>query len=91
MIDAEVIGQYHGYPCRYTPTIMDGPVFCWGSFISASRNGVMIHATGIALRGGELAKVLAVIDLASQVSEQLERLGNRSVDPIKKFIAEYTG
>lgn len=98
MRDAEIIGIYHGYECRYTPTIMSGPVFRWhiagsrGLFeVSASRDGVMFYSSSPVFASGELFKLLAVVELARQTSERLERIGSRSVDGIKSFIAEFKG
>lgn len=67
---SEAFATTHGYACRYTPTICDGPVFRWamGRFeVSASRNGVMIHGGGFLLSKAYLPGFRAVLDLAERV------------------------
>jgi hypothetical protein len=88
--DAEVIATTHGYACRYTPTICDGPVFRWsqGRFeVSASRNGVMVHGGGFLLVGPYLDSFRRVLSLAERVHARLAS-DDRGTDLCKQIIRE---
>lgn len=90
MGDPEIVATNHGYACRYTPTIMDGPVFRWAhgkdsqAVVSASRNGVMTHGGGLILHVGPF---LAVVQLADRIAHVLNR-NDRDTDRAKKMIRD---
>lgn len=77
MIDAELLSRPGYYfECRYTPTIMSGPVFRWsppGSRfeVSASRDGVMVQGPCPCLTGDPLHRFLEITDFATTVHEWL--------------------
>lgn len=94
-MDAEVIARNYGCECRYTPTVMDGPVFRWShhgwEMASASRNGVMCH-TRDACRGESFDALIALLVFARQVADRLAALGwFDPVDPVKEFVASHKG
>lgn len=85
----EPFATTHGYACRYTPTICDGPVFRWamGRFeVSASREGVMVHGGGHLLTGAYLPGFLAVLALAERVYGVLAR-NDRETEFCKRVIS----
>lgn len=76
MDDKKPIATHYGYPCRYTPTIMDGPVIRWGRGypgfeVSASRNGVMTHGSSPTLTGGDIARLTKLLTFAERVHRDL--------------------
>lgn len=65
-----------GYPCEYTPTIQDGPVFRWGDEafeVSASRNGVMISGHSPPLDQFAMRRFSGLLAVAEAVHLQLRR------------------
>lgn len=92
MGDTEIVATNHGYACRYTPTVMDGPVFRWspagdtrGRFeVSASRNGVMTHGGGLILQVGRFVAVLQLADLIAHVLNR----NDRHTDAAKQMIRD---
>jgi len=95
MFDDPPIGAHYGYPCRYTPTIMSGPVFRWGGDfeVSASRDGVMVQGPCPALHGHALRSFLALLALAGEAHELLRRVDRcrLTVAEVKHFLAERDG
>ena len=79
MIDAKIVRHDYGWKCRYTPTIMDGPVFRWSEpspypghlEISASRNGVMLDGPSSCYQ--DLKNLYGVLNIAMQVHDGLKR------------------
>lgn len=90
MGDAEIVATNHGYVCRYTPTVMDGPVFRWAhgkdsqAVVSASRNGVMTHGGGVIIH---VADFVAVVHLADGIAHVLNR-NDRHTDAAKQMIRD---
>jgi len=64
-----------GYPCWYTPTICDGPVFRWGERceVSASRNGVMIHGGTHVMQEHSVDRFVLLVRLAESIHRQLKK------------------
>lgn len=88
MSDAEVIATTHGYACRYTPTICDGPVFRWGMGrfeVSASRNGVMVHGGGFLMTAVYLDSFRRLLNVAERVHNILAR-DDRETEFCKRVI-----
>lgn len=82
----EVIATHFAWPCRYTPTICDGPVIRWGDGdsadryrfeVSASRNGVMIHGSSgvFQVNGDTLDQFVSLLKLAKETSGRIDALG----------------
>jgi hypothetical protein len=71
----------YGYPCRYTPTVCDGPVFRWGRDfeISASRNGVMVHGASWCMKNIVVDRLRCILAVALGVHEQLAENDRREV------------
>lgn len=62
-----------GYACRYTHTVMDGPVFRWGNDfeVSASRNGVMVNGHSFCMKAAGVQNLENLLWLAESVHRQL--------------------
>lgn len=93
-MDDEIIAANYGVTCRYTPTIMDGPVFRWGNergrdLVSASREGVMVNTGGRAW-GASLPRLVFIIQLAEQVYRLLD-VNDRNTDGCKQIIQKCQG
>lgn len=96
MSDAEIVATTHGYACRYTPTVCDGPVFRWspvndrlGFEVSASRNGVMFHGASPCFGLEGLGRLAGVVKLAARVHTRLAS-DDRGTDVCKLMIARET-
>lgn len=66
-------GADYGYPCRYTPTICDGPVLRWQKGerdlqVSASRNGVMVGGHSDLMQSRAVDQLADLLTLASWVA-----------------------
>lgn len=88
----DIVATTHGYTCRYTPTIMSGPVYRWAPAghrflfeLSASRDGVMLHGGSPCLSGDGLAALRAVLLLAGRVHERLAS-DDRGTDVCRRLI-----
>jgi len=91
-VSDDIVATTHGYDCRYTPTIMSGPVYRWapaghrtGFEVSASRDGVMLHGGSPCLGGDGLAALRAVLLLAERVHERLAS-DDRGTDVCRRMI-----
>lgn len=82
--DADVVAVNYGYTCRYTPTIMDGPVYRWGRLMSASRNGVMVHESGV-MDGTKINQFCRLLAIATVVHEMLLR-DDRSTYVVTEYL-----
>lgn len=85
----DIVATTHGYACRYTPTIMSGPVYRWrcptGFEVSASRDGVMFHGPTPLFGPKGLAQLRAVLTLAERVHERLAS-DDRGTDVCRRLI-----
>lgn len=88
----DIVATTHGYDCRYTPTICDGPVFRWapagrrtGFEASASRNGVMLHGASPCFNAESLSQLRAVLLLAERVHKRLAS-DDRGTDVCRRLI-----
>jgi hypothetical protein len=95
--EPDVVGTFAGYECRYTPTVMDGPVFRWSrdhrrvSFeVSASRTGVMVHGPSPVLNSEGIARLVQLLSLAEDVYLILCN-DDRAVDAAKRGIRAAAG
>lgn len=74
MFEPDVVGEFAGWVCHYTPTIMSGPVFRWSPKsdtarrfeVSASREGVMVQGGSPVMSGPTVFDFVQVLDLAGQ-------------------------
>ena len=85
----DIVATTHGYACRYTPTIMSGPVFRWrcafGFEVSASRDGVMFHGVSPCFGPSSLSDFRAVLTLAERVHCRLAS-DDRGTDVCRQMI-----
>jgi hypothetical protein len=77
--EPDVVATNSGYPCRYYPTALSGPVFRWAHpgdpefGVSAGRDGVMLHGLSPRFTPETLSDLLDVLDLAGVVADNLGR------------------
>lgn len=90
MLDAEVIATTAGYQCRYTPTVMSGPVFRWARpgddfEVSASRDGVLLSGHGRILDETGIATLAYLLGVA-QHAYHLLAANDRGTEAVKAMI-----
>lgn len=91
MFKPDIVATTHGWECRYTPTIMSGPVFRWsrGSAtrgdleVSAGREGVCVSGYGDPMKTA--GPFIAVVQLAERVHVHLDR-NDRDTDGARAII-----
>jgi hypothetical protein len=94
--EPDVVATNSGYPCRYYPTVLSGPVFHWAHpgnpefGVSAGRDGVMLHGLSPRFTRETLADLLDVLGLAGVVADNLGLDHSPGgVDAVKRMLVEY--
>lgn len=87
-IEKPPIATHFGWVCKYTPTVMDGPVIRWGHEQRYGRGEINAGREVVTCCGtvNITDNVMKLFVLAEQVRKKLSLLGSGSIDPIIEFL-----